>query len=56
MASAADLNPNEVKEITDRLWDDVSVVDEYLREHQSDLDEEHKEIFYYAPMPLMLEA
>lgn len=101
MATATDLNPSEVKEIADRLWDDVSVIDEYLREHQGDLDEGHKEIinswkrrirgkfilerhlkkgsifismgdeqvyqvsgiissweemFYYEPVPLMLEA
>lgn len=50
MASAADLNPNEVKEIADRLWDDEQVY------QVSGIISSWEEIFYYAPMPLMLEA
>ena len=100
IAGAKSLNPTEVKEVADKLWDDVSVIDEYLLECKI-MPEEHREIiaswkrcvrgrfmmerhlkkgsilismenekvyqvcgikssfeemFYYAPLPLMIEA
>lgn len=44
MAGAKGLNPNEVKEVADKLWEDVSVIDEYLAEYGKDMPKEHKEI------------
>ena len=38
------LDPQKVKKIADRLWEDVSVIDEYLSEHKDDLPEDHKMI------------
>jgi len=100
MTEAKNLNPNDVKAVADRLWDDVSIIDQYLAEH-TEIPEEHRnivkswkrrirgrfvlerhlkkgsifismddesvyqvsgiissweEMFYYAPLPLMLEA
>ena len=43
MAGAKNLNPNEVKEIADKIWDDVTVIDEYLAECK-DIAEGRKEI------------
>ena len=43
IANAKELNPADVKEIANRLWDDVSIIDEYLKECEN-LPEEHKEI------------
>lgn len=44
MANAKSLNPQEVKEIANALWDDVSLIDQYLIEHRTDMPDEHKEI------------
>lgn len=43
MAGAKSLNPSDVKEIADKMWDDVSVIDAYLSEC-TDLTEEHQDI------------
>ena len=43
IAEIKDLNPNELKAVADRLWDDVSVIDKYLAEHNS-IPEEYREI------------
>lgn len=100
MEGAERLDPNDVKAVSDKLCDDVSVIDEYLLKHE-DMPEEYKkiilawkrcirgrfiierhlkkgsmlismedekvyqvggintsieEMFYHAPMPLMIEA
>lgn len=44
MANAKKLNPNDVKEIADKLWDDVSIIDEYLELYSGYLPEGHKDI------------
>ena len=44
MANAKSLNPQEVKEIANVLWDDVSLIDEYLIDQRTDISDEHKEI------------
>lgn len=44
MTGAKSLDPADTKQIADRLWDDVSVIDDYLAEHGDALSEEHKEI------------
>lgn len=44
MASAGGLNPVEVKEVANKLWDDVSVIDEYLSEQTDGMPEEHRMI------------
>lgn len=44
MATARSLNPNEVKEVADRLWDDISIIDDYLEEHSDGLKEQDAEI------------
>ena len=69
------LDPSEVKKAADRLWSDVTAIEDYLKAND-DLPEEYKEIvrswkqvyqvsgiissweemFYGAPMPLILEA
>ena len=41
---ARPLNPQDVKEIADRMWDDVSVIDEFLDKNNSEISGEHKEI------------
>lgn len=43
MAGAKSLNPSDVKEIADKMWDDVSVIDAYLSEC-TDLTAEHQDI------------
>lgn len=43
MATAKALDPRKVKEVADKLWSDVSIIDDYLRENEALLDE-HKEI------------
>ena len=43
IATAKSLNPAEVKEVANKLWSDVTIIDEYLKENE-DLPEEHKEI------------
>jgi len=44
MASAETLNPQDVKEIADKMWNDVEVIDEYIAEHSDAIIKEHKEI------------
>lgn len=44
MANAKSLNPQEVKEIANVLWDDVSLIDQYLNENGTDMPIEHKAI------------
>ena len=43
MAESKDLDPGEVKQVADRLWDDVTVIDEYLLK-RNDLPEEHRKM------------
>lgn len=43
MAESKSLNPNEVKAVADKLWDDVTVIDEYLSS-RGDIPQEHKAI------------
>lgn len=44
MANAESLNPQEVKEIANVLWADVSLIDQYLAEQGVEMSDEHKEI------------
>ncbi len=44
IAGAEGLDANKVKEVADKLWDDVSVIDEYLAGPGQDLPKEHKDI------------
>ena len=44
MANAKGLNPQEVKKIANVLWEDVSLIDQYLMEQGTDMAEEYKEI------------
>lgn len=44
MANTKSLNPQEVKEIANVLWDDVSLIDQYLIDQRTDISDEHKEI------------
>lgn len=46
MANKKNLNPQEVKEIANVLWDDVSLIDGYLSEWGTNISEEHKEIIF----------
>lgn len=43
MAEAKSLEPKEVKQVANRLWDDVDIIDDYLSE-QADMPEEHRKI------------
>lgn len=43
MATAKSLDPKEVKEVANRLWDNVQVIDAYLDENEQ-LPEEHRAI------------
>ena len=43
IATAKRLDPADVKEVADKLWSSVAIIDEYLKENV-DLPEEHKEI------------
>lgn len=43
IAMAKRLDPAAVKEVADKLWSDVGVIDDYLKE-RPDLPEEHREI------------
>ena len=43
IATAKELDPAEVKEVANKLWSDVAVIDDYLKECV-DLPEEYKEI------------
>lgn len=44
MANTKSLNPQEVKEIANVLWDDISLIDQYLIDQRTDISDEHKEI------------
>ena len=46
MANAESLNPQEVKEIANVLWNDVTLIDQYLAECGTEIPDEHKEIIY----------
>lgn len=37
MANTKSLNPQEVKEIANVLWDDVSLIDQYLIDQRTDI-------------------
>jgi len=43
IVTARRLDPAAVKEVADKLWSDVGVIDDYLKE-RPDLPEEHREI------------
>lgn len=43
IATAKNLNPGEVKEIANKLWENVRVIDEYLNENTK-LQEDHRAI------------
>ena len=43
MAGANSLNPEDVKAVSNKLCDDVSVIDEYLQKHD-DIPQEHRKI------------
>ena len=43
IATAKELDPSEVKKVADKLWTDVTIIDDYLKE-SINLPEEHKEI------------
>lgn len=44
MVGAEGLDPNEVMEIAEVLWENVAVIDEYLAEHTEDMSEEDRAI------------
>lgn len=44
IAGAERLDPAEVKQVANVLWDNVSIIDEYLKKHGEDILEEHKQI------------
>lgn len=43
IAMAKSLDPVDVKEVADKLWSDVTIIDDYMKENE-DLPEDHKEI------------
>ncbi len=43
IATAKELDPAEVKKVANKLWSDVTIIEDYLKEC-IDLSEEHKEI------------
>ena len=43
IATAKSLNPAGVKEVANKLWSEVTIIDDYLKENEG-LSEEHKEI------------
>ena len=43
IATAKSLNPADVKEVANKLWSEVTIIDDYLKENEG-LSEEHKEI------------
>ena len=43
MATAKNLNPADVKEVANKLWSEVTIIDDYLKGNEG-LSEEHKEI------------
>ncbi len=44
MAGAKSLNPEDVKEIANKLWNDVSLIDQYLVERGIDMPDDHKQL------------
>ena len=45
IATAKSLNPADVKEVANKLWSEVTIIDDYLKENEG-LPEEHKEIVH----------
>lgn len=45
IATAKELVPAEVKKVANKLWSDVTIIDDYLKENK-DLPEEHREIIH----------
>ena len=43
IATAKELDPADVKKIANKLWSDVTIIDDYLNEN-SDLPDDHREI------------
>ena len=43
IATAKGLDPADVKEVANKLWSDVTIIDDYLKEN-TDLPDEHREI------------
>ena len=43
LATAKTLNPADVKEVANKLWSDVTIIEDYMKENE-ELPEEHKEI------------
>ena len=43
MATAKRLDPADVKQVANKLWTDVTIIDDYLKKNE-DFPEEHKEI------------
>ena len=43
IATAKNLNPKDVKEVANKLWSDVTIIDDYLNE-KADLTDDHREI------------
>jgi len=43
IATAKNLNPIDVKEVANKLWSDVTIIDDYLNE-KADLTDDHREI------------
>ncbi len=41
IATARRLNPADVKEVANKLWSDVTIIDDYLNENE-ELPEEHR--------------
>ena len=41
IATTEELDPAEVKKVANKLWSDVTIIDDYLKEND-DLPEEHK--------------
>lgn len=45
IASAKYLNPSDVKKVANKLWSDVTIIDDYLNEN-ANLSNEHREIIH----------
>lgn len=43
IATAKELDPAEVKKVANKLWSDVAIIDDYLKEN-NDLPEDHRKI------------
>ncbi len=49
IATAKRLDPAAVKEVADKLWSDVGIIDDYLKE-RTDLPEEHRKCIRRNPV------